>query len=135
MEHRLEPFPALALHQLLFRIRRKVDATLRHRFLRSDAAPLLEDPVTPLQGEIMGDLKQPPVQIRSVATEAEMSEQRKKRVLDNVLGFLSTESERCDVAQQLRRTAIEQREHVRLDRIRSRRYLFNSYERSVDDRV
>ena len=63
-----------------------------------------------LQGQIVNHAKEPPDEARSIATEAEVTVQREKRLLHDVLRFLDPEAKRSGIAQQLWGASIEQDE-------------------------
>jgi hypothetical protein len=80
-------------------IRARIDAQGKASLVGRGAS--LPPPSALLQRQVVRHLKEPTPQLTSIAPKPEMTAQSQECLLDDVLSFLGTQSERCDIAQQL----------------------------------
>jgi hypothetical protein len=89
-----------------------------------------------LQCPIVGNLKQPAFQVTARAPEAEVTEQRQKHILDDVLCLFGAQTEGGDITLQRRCASIEQGENRLLDgHRRGRRRCDGPREEPIDDGI
>ena len=98
------------------------------------ARPPLEA-LAPLQREVVRHPKEPCREVLPRAVEAQVTKEREEHFLDHVFGLVGGQAERCDVAQQGRRAAIEQQQHLFVGSTRRDARALGSEQREVENGI
>jgi hypothetical protein len=121
LEDRAEASLALGLCETLFWIGTRIDPGRGQRLVPDPAR--LPDPraAAVLQGQVVRDLKEPRRQVRPWPPAKQVSKQREKRLLQDILAFFQTEAERSHVSEQPVAISIEQGKDFLVDVRQGRR--------------
>ena len=112
VQHRDRPPPMFAVRQLRFGIVPGIGQPVRGMVVGVKSVALLPLPGPSLQRHVVRDSEEPPLQVRSSAAPAEMPEQGKKHVLDEVFAVADGDAERTDIAKERIAQLVEERKHL-----------------------
>jgi hypothetical protein len=108
------PLP-LDFRQLFFRIRGRVEMNFHEAAVGIHPHLLPSFPVPILQGEVVRYSKNPAAKIRARPPQLQMSEQRKKNFLNDVLAIVRANAQGEDVAKEAVAQLIEEKHHLFFD--------------------